>query len=447
MAPWYRGRQYTSCSWPSPSVRLPSHAAASAASRVATAPISASPPSSAFLMSGVLSFILFGPSFSTGGPLSIRWRTFGRRVSNDIDGDQPGLPETQDATQAAQEPAAESLQGLKKDTVFRWVCFIFGGLLPGIKFVSLYGVNWSKAWGIMYVVSFLAIELLVVFYKVKQGTRSAQATQRRWTSSAPPARSALRTTSRPSAQEFWPYRAFNAALNPSRAATQTWENYYSTRSLQDALVFCEIFGILAQVVLLLWGIASLLDRMTSGFDDPPPTDGYWHISDRNQRIALDQSSFIFQVSMTGPISYFGIVYFLWTFHFKHRSLLLQGISGLFLGIPIFLGGIWGIIWAFSTLGEQMAHPVWWYSLCWVCTFAMVWLLHLAISATGRRWPRFNSYLALEAPGSAETGRKADSMAILALIFFLLHMFIPLFWYAFVYNPRWTYSPTGVGVFG
>jgi hypothetical protein len=61
-----------------------------------------------------------------------------------------------------EERIEEGIQAIKKLTFIRWLFFIFGTLGPGIKLMAMEGVPWTKAWGAMFLASFLVVEGLVV---------------------------------------------------------------------------------------------------------------------------------------------------------------------------------------------------------------------------------------------------------------------------------------------
>jgi hypothetical protein len=60
------------------------------------------------------------------------------------------------------EKAAEGIQAIEKLTFIRWLFFVFGTLGPGVKLMAMEGVPWTKAWGAMFLLSFLIVEALVV---------------------------------------------------------------------------------------------------------------------------------------------------------------------------------------------------------------------------------------------------------------------------------------------
>ena len=59
-----------------------------------------------------------------------------------------------------QEPAVIPRR-VKRNPVFRRLFFIFGALIPSTKLFTLYGITLSKAWGVMFVVSFALDEVYI----------------------------------------------------------------------------------------------------------------------------------------------------------------------------------------------------------------------------------------------------------------------------------------------
>jgi hypothetical protein len=60
------------------------------------------------------------------------------------------------------EISTEGIQALERMTWLRWLFFVLGTLGPTVKLMALEGVPWSKAWGIMFLCSFIIVECLVV---------------------------------------------------------------------------------------------------------------------------------------------------------------------------------------------------------------------------------------------------------------------------------------------
>jgi hypothetical protein len=57
---------------------------------------------------------------------------------------------------------AEGIRAMGRMTWLRWLFFIFGTLPQAIKLLAFEGTPWTKAWGVMFLVSFIMVEALVV---------------------------------------------------------------------------------------------------------------------------------------------------------------------------------------------------------------------------------------------------------------------------------------------
>jgi len=56
----------------------------------------------------------------------------------------------------------DGIHAIEKMTFIRWMFFIFGTLGPGIKLMAMEGVKVTKAWGAMFLLSFVMVEALVI---------------------------------------------------------------------------------------------------------------------------------------------------------------------------------------------------------------------------------------------------------------------------------------------
>jgi hypothetical protein len=79
----------------------------------------------------------------------------------------PGVPRSQAIARVIRQryrdvddEAAEGIQSLEKMTVLRWVFFLLGTLGPAVKLCAMEGVSWTKAWGVMYLASFVVFEVM-----------------------------------------------------------------------------------------------------------------------------------------------------------------------------------------------------------------------------------------------------------------------------------------------
>jgi hypothetical protein len=86
--------------------------------------------------------------FKDGIRLLIQQR-FGKEDDEDIDED-------------ANESREEGIQAIEKLTWLRWIFFVFGTLGPGIKLMAMGGVPLTKAFGAIFLISFVMVEVLVI---------------------------------------------------------------------------------------------------------------------------------------------------------------------------------------------------------------------------------------------------------------------------------------------
>jgi hypothetical protein len=69
------------------------------------------------------------------------------------------------------EDEAEGIQSLEKINVTRWVFLLVGTLGPTVKMAAMEGIPWRKAWGMMYLSSFLVVEPMVFARRLSEHLR------------------------------------------------------------------------------------------------------------------------------------------------------------------------------------------------------------------------------------------------------------------------------------
>jgi hypothetical protein len=62
-----------------------------------------------------------------------------------------------------EEEEAETVYSIEAMTWLRWLWFILGTLPPAIKLMSMSGVRWEQAWGMMFLTSWIINESLVIY--------------------------------------------------------------------------------------------------------------------------------------------------------------------------------------------------------------------------------------------------------------------------------------------
>jgi hypothetical protein len=60
------------------------------------------------------------------------------------------------------EAEEDSIQSIERFTWLRWLFFILGSLPAAIKLAVMKGVPWTNTWGMMFLASFLAREVLII---------------------------------------------------------------------------------------------------------------------------------------------------------------------------------------------------------------------------------------------------------------------------------------------
>jgi hypothetical protein len=63
----------------------------------------------------------------------------------------------------AEEEPTDGFQTLKRQTFLRWSFFVLGALFPAVKMSAMDGIPWTKTWGIMFLMSFIFVEILVIY--------------------------------------------------------------------------------------------------------------------------------------------------------------------------------------------------------------------------------------------------------------------------------------------
>ncbi|KAL4896499.1 hypothetical protein BDV59DRAFT_170798 [Aspergillus ambiguus] len=64
------------------------------------------------------------------------------------------------ATDNAEDELSETVRGLEKLTIVRWLGFFIGSLSQALKLTAMQGIPWTKSWGYCYLTSFVIIEVL-----------------------------------------------------------------------------------------------------------------------------------------------------------------------------------------------------------------------------------------------------------------------------------------------
>jgi hypothetical protein len=128
----------------------------------------------------------------------------GLRLDDDLSGDSVDLRSDDDQ--------AESVPSLEKMTWLRWLWFTLGTLPSAIKLMSMKGVPWEQAWGMMFLSSWVLNEGLIIFASLNQAF----------------------FTKSPSGQISWPgfeQETLSPAYKKARLAMSLFERYLAYWSL------------------------------------------------------------------------------------------------------------------------------------------------------------------------------------------------------------------------
>jgi hypothetical protein len=134
-------------------------------------------------------------------------------------------------------------------------------------------------------------------------------------------------------------------------------------------------------------------------------------------------------------------FFFWNVH-NSRWKTVQIILSRFLCLVV-TGAACFSTYLVSFLARKMVSA--WYPLLISLFWFIVLVSYLAVYLLLLRRPAILGYILPEFIGFIRTGEARNSeeeetrRAIWAIIFFLLHIFVTLLWYAVAYNPRWTYN--------
>ncbi len=161
------------------------------------------------------------------------------------EGQQPAILHDNDDDE---DEETETLHSLETMTWLRWLWFILGTLPPAIKLMSMTGVPWEQAWGMMFLTSWIINESLTiyaatnhVFFTISPGGRIS------W-----PGFEQMRTSSR--------YRKFRARV----IALQYW------LAIAALVVHAVILNSAFRVVFQKWQYSSSLLWTDMPIEIQPP---------------------------------------------------------------------------------------------------------------------------------------------------------------------------------
>jgi hypothetical protein len=291
------------------------------------------------------------------------------------------------------EDDSEGLQSLEKMTVLRWVFFVLGTLGPAIKMAAMQGIPWTKAWGMMYLASFLVFEGMALMAK-----RSADVLP-----------------------------GNNIPLLTSGL------NARSMRLLKAIEVFAFMCAIFAHAGLLMYAVLSFFLSIFPSYSlllDP--------------KFGIDSVTGLAALPFSGPVP---VILFL--------SLLPSTIAMVVaLKIPppqsigLFYAGygaLWIVYMGGSVVLPNVLRTTWnvsddlFFTDLWRLSFffTLPFILHFLVT----------EFLCPRYPMLAQRLLIPDGQGAWTLTFFITNLAVCILWYAFRYNQESTVNPGWTGIFG
>lgn len=313
----------------------------------------------------------------------------------------------------------ETLNSLETMTWLRWLWFILGTLPPAIKLMSMSGVPWEQAWGMMFLTSWIINESLTIyaatnhtFFTISPGGRIS------W-----PGFEQMRISSR--------YRKFRARV----IALQYW------LAVAALVVHVVILNSAFRVVFRKWRYSSSL---------------FWS----------DISS---EIHPSNPLSsIIGICPVI------EKSMCMIGFVAILSFILRELGCSRSSTWFFLILDYCLAvvnvvmnimrcnwctYSYHYWSDCRTCNFVHSSQYVSGFTSAGyvgiftlvyclSSWSvRLGKNLLVIFPGGNESSSNLDHGGFLSLLLFLATILGTILWYAYIYDSDGTVNPSWTGIFG
>jgi hypothetical protein len=325
------------------------------------------------------------------------------------------------------ENETEGIQALEKMTFIRWIFFVFGALGPGIKLMAMGGVPWTKAFGIIYLLSFSLVEALIIF--------------------------------------SWRDEGHEPVLEPLDAEGVI--NIESERLDRESIsgTFLPWLYSLAQLVLV-WAICDIWNGFSPfSFDEMAKARRWGAYSKFIHSFAILVSTEGFPLAVVAAsvrFTFFPLSgeYGRLTRHWYWRvSLRIFACAVLVLFV---------FMWVYLRASLRIMFDY----LFIVALIAPLFVLHRYMPWIGKRWPRLARNIFLTFPEDAEPGEQgvggpqllhlrpfhvclndpspqitADGVTFLCFIMFLYTTVLSVVWYAFRYNPEGTVNRGWTGILG
>ena len=360
----------------------------------------------------------------------------------------------------------DGIQSLEKLTVLRWVFFIIGTAPSAVKILAMSGLPWTKAWAMMYLISFLVVEVIVLLRKNEKAFESSRDSvvqeeaddehehrqQRLITSLNPISDSTFNQAVERicfysalilqiailtwALLDLWPGSSGVTALSTARRLS------YGTLITVEAVYYGAgaACGSFIPVIFLLSGCLSLIhrtSRLLLNRDIAFSTERYLSLIHRTCKWLLNRD-LAFIMELRNEISEDGSL-----------LLLLTLIICLFIWIPV---SIW-VMFSFAGMDDLESEELFVDIGLEFSVVIAILFQYQVITYFGRKTPLLgrNILVRFQEIGSFDTDGSPreylDTKACLWLICFLTSFIICTLWYSERYDPSETIDPGWTGVFG
>ncbi|CAG8961780.1 hypothetical protein HYFRA_00006323 [Hymenoscyphus fraxineus] len=349
------------------------------------------------------------------------------------------------STNGSNEIETEGIQALERMTWLRWVWFLLGTLPPAIKLLSLNGVGWVQAWGVLFLSSWVLNELLIIFATLNQDKFTVSASGNvSWPGYEKITRdSCFRRVENILffADIFLAFTALNAhtvMINGAFRAVSRTINAFPLGHLDyplAAIIYSEHASpSISTKTLLDDPMKTLATAITTWSSDPSTPTAVQHIyipRDVHGYVynAPDYQLLVTIVLLLGS----GIL----AFGFRVRTI----------NIPFILLGL--IYLMFANSAANMAFyglPSYTEIYVFTISFLVVPSLVLTLRYVGRHYSTLGQNLLVMSRRS-NGSLKIDYGGCLAFVFFMSTVLATVLWYCYVFDTSGTSVPVWTGVFG
>jgi hypothetical protein len=304
-----------------------------------------------------------------------------------------------------EDERGDGLQSIERLTWLRWIFFILGSLGPGIKLIAMEGVPCTKVFGVIFLLSFVVIEALVVFSILNRNYITISL----------------------SGRVTWPGYS-RATLNHKFGPLRT--------GLKACTMAFAGLALFLQVALMHWAYLPLWVNHLRG----------------SSLYSTIELVLISSATIAGLV--FGLYYLFRTHPF------FSAFHGGFLWLTTKLHTYWFLSIKGGVAPAIRPHPIDGdFGRSLISFFFQAFVITAVVAALGHLFPQIGTEILVMAverrshpahlpePVTQISRKRLDYGACLSLTLFVLSLTICVFWYSSEYAPDNTINPMWTGVFG